>query len=150
MALELELASELPKSVDKTLLVAVTNALSERIAGMAGKLNLKFLGEKQMIELNQRYASNPEATDVLTFDYREGGESSEEIGDIAICLPIARAQAKSANIPLEHEIAWLLLHGALHLAGYDHVNKSEQAKMELSQLDIAKKVGLLARTFEWK
>ena len=78
-----------------------------------------------MREMNRRFRGKDRPTDVLSFPRDEGG-------DIAICMEIAQENANRYRHPLSQELKILLLHGMLHLAGYDHeTDDGEMAKREM-------------------
>ncbi len=84
--------------------------------------------------LNREYAGEDEATDVLAFSMQEGEEfvSPDDVlrlGEVIISYPTALRQAKEARRPVEEEIAHLLVHGALHLLGYDHAEPADEQRM---------------------
>ncbi len=76
-----------------------------------------------MTELNSAWRGRDRTTDVLAFAQREGpGPAPDEnlLGDVVICIDQARRQAAENRVPLERELAMLLVHGVLHLLGYEH------------------------------
>lgn len=84
-----------------------------------------FLADNEtMRELNRRYRSIDRPTDVLSFPL----DDESLLGDIAVSLDKARAQATEFNVTYEQELARLLVHGLLHLVGYDHVKGGRQAR----------------------
>ncbi|MCL4232301.1 MAG: rRNA maturation RNase YbeY [Dehalococcoidia bacterium] len=114
--------------------------LSERV--MAGEdvaagtaLAVILTGDDDLRRMNRDFLGIDEPTDVLSFpdeadDFIQGVASEPLLGDIAIALPTAERQAQAAGHPLAAELAHLLVHGILHLCGYDHVNSAEEeAKM---------------------
>jgi probable rRNA maturation factor len=85
-------------------------------------------------DLNREYAGDDEATDVLAFSLREGEEfvSPDEVqrlGEVVISYPTAQRQAEEAGRAVEEEVAHLLVHGILHLLGYDHTEEDEERVM---------------------
>lgn len=84
------------------------------------KISLVFTDEKLSEELNSKYRGKNQSTDVLSFSY------SENEGEIVICYSIAVSQAKENKISIKNELTRLLVHGILHLAGYDHITKEEE------------------------
>jgi probable rRNA maturation factor len=84
-----------------------------------------------MRSLNRRYRGKDRTTDVLSFPMREGRFSrvrQELLGDIVICMPVAARQARSAGGTFREEIDRLLVHGLLHLLGYDHERGRKEAR----------------------
>lgn len=80
-------------------------------------------GDSEMRRLNQQFRGKDYATDVLSFPISDG-HRSESLGDIAISIGRARAQARQFGHSLEDEIRILMLHGVLHLLGMDHETDS--------------------------
>ena len=82
-----------------------------------------LVGERAMRALNRRWRGLDRTTDVLSFSQREGaggGLHPEVLGDIVICVPVARRQAAAAGHCLAAELDRLAAHGLLHLSGYEH------------------------------
>ena len=104
------------------------------------EMSLSLVGEAKIKELNCAYRDKNEVTDVLSFPLEEARLKKYDIlplGDIFICLPFAVKEAERQNISLEKELAWLTVHGLLHLLGYDHENSvSESRKMEKLEKNI--------------
>lgn|SRR3989344_1688087 len=105
------------------------------------ELSLNLVGEEKIKELNKQYRNKDEVTDVLSFPMNEtfnfqlpalpAGRStfnSIDLGDIFICLPFAKKQAKLENVDIETKLAQLAVHGFLHLLGYDHEKSEEEAE----------------------
>jgi probable rRNA maturation factor len=91
---------------------------------------IAFVSDKRIRELNRQFRDVDKATDVLSFP--AGGPDASELGDIAISVETAAAQAKESGLSFEDEIAQLILHGLLHLAGYDHeTDNGEMNRLEL-------------------
>jgi probable rRNA maturation factor len=87
-----------------------------------------------MRSLNRQYRGKDRTTDVLSFPLREGRFSRVQphvLGDIVLSLPAAARQAKAAGEPYHIEIERLLVHGYLHLLGYDH----ERSRAEARRMD---------------
>lgn len=85
-----------------------------------------------MRTLNRTYRGKDKTTDVLSFAMREGRFSRiqpELLGDIVICPPVAARQAAALGHPVRHEIDRLLVHGLLHLVGYDHERGKRDAAL---------------------
>lgn len=94
-----------------------------------GNMAIKLGDKEESRVLNKQYRQKDYPTDVLSFPFNE--EVPEEgfyLGDIFICYPVAEEQAKENGITLEEELFTLMLHGVLHLAGYDHETDSGEMK----------------------
>lgn len=104
---------------------------------LRGSIVIKIGGEEESQALNSQYRKKDSPTDVLSFPLHEELPNGYYLGDIHICFPIAREQALEAGISLEQEMFTLMVHGLLHLAGYDHEN--DQGDMLSLQDKILKK-----------
>ncbi len=93
-------------------------------------ISVVFIGSKKMRELNHKYRGKNYNTDVLSFSYHDNEASLEEffIGEIFINPEKAKIQARQYGGTLWEEINRLLVHGILHLLGYDHENSSISAR----------------------
>jgi probable rRNA maturation factor len=120
----------------------VASADLERVARAAlegenvpsAELGILITSDAIIHDLNRRYADEDKATDVLSFSLREGEEfvSPDDIvrlGEVIISLDTAKRQAEEAGRALEAEVAHLLVHGILHLLGYDHAEAEEERAM---------------------
>lgn len=114
-------------------------------------LSVIFVDENSIAELNQRWMDEPGPTDVLSFpmDELRPGDNSESIsesllGDIVICPQIAQSQAVAANKSVNDEINLLLVHGFLHLLGFDHAEPAEHKQMFSLQDQILAEWGVSA------
>lgn len=118
-----------------------TQAFFERILGIAGRalrlkkgtyeISINLVGERRIRELNKRYRRKDAVTDVLSFPLGAEalrGYNEKALGDLFICLPYAYTCAKRENMTLDAKMAWLTVHGLLHLLGYDHERSPEDEK----------------------
>jgi probable rRNA maturation factor len=104
-----------------------TNALAA-IGKRESSATIAFVSDNRIRELNRKFRDVDKATDVLSFPEDE----SDSLGDVAISLDTAARQAKENGLSLDNEIAQLILHGLLHLAGYDHeTDNGEMNRLEL-------------------
>ena len=89
---------------------------------------IAFVSDKRIRELNRQFRGVDKATDVLSFPE----DDPDSLGDVAISLETAARQAKDNSLSLDNEIAQLILHGLLHLSGYDHeTDNGEMNRLEL-------------------
>lgn len=113
-------------------LPAIRNLIA-RILSAAGEsnaaLSVEFIGDRRMRRLNVQYRGRDRTTDVLAFAMREApGPRSKWLGDVVISVPRAAKQAGEQGHPVQHEMAVLLIHGILHLLGYDHERGGTEAR----------------------
>lgn len=110
--------------------------------------NIKFVSEDEIQKLNSDFRKIDRATDVLSFPNFENPseEFFEEedifLGDIAICKPVAKKQAKEYGHSFKRELCFLALHGFLHIMGYDHIEKEDEEKMMGLAKEILKENGV--------
>jgi len=97
---------------------------------------IAFVSDRKIRELNRQFRGVDKATDVLSFPAGEPDDS--ELGDIAISVDTAATQAKENGLKFEGEIAQLILHGLLHLTGYDHA--TDNGEMNRLELRLRKKL----------
>ncbi len=100
-------------------------------------------GDEQLHELNQKYLGVDAPTDVLSFpaDLVDPETNVNYLGDVLISFPRALAQAAGGGHPVEQELRLLVVHGMLHLLGYDHSQPEEKEKMWAIQAKILSKLG---------
>jgi probable rRNA maturation factor len=119
------------------------HALNEVVEAAGKSLTVAFVSDKKMKELNSLYRGKKTTTDVLSFpaaeefeDLNASAESESYLGDIAISLEQAQRQALENKLDFETEIKQLILHGILHLCGYDHeTDNGEMNDRELKLRD---------------
>ena len=111
------------------------------------QLSLSLVGKTRMRSLNRRYRGQNYPTDVLAFPMESMGEQTEIfLGDVVICLPIAIGQASRFGNSPDQEIFRFLIHGTLHLQGYDHEQSPREAKrMQRKERAIAQKLSPIPR-----
>lgn len=106
--------------------------------------SIHLVGEKKIRELNRKYRKQDVVTDVLSFPLCEKREIRDridkEIGDVFLCVPRIKKQAKEYGVFFEEEFCRILTHGILHLLGFDHENKIEAKKMFKLQERIIKQL----------
>ena len=95
------------------------------------ELVVRIVDEAEITALNQRYRGKDGATNVLSFPYEPiPGVETGLLGDVVICAPVVAREAVAQGKALEAHWAHMVIHGVLHLLGYDHGNDSEAREME--------------------
>ncbi|MBI3165074.1 MAG: rRNA maturation RNase YbeY [Chloroflexi bacterium] len=109
-----------------------------------GDLSIVLSDDRHLHELNLDYLGVDSPTDVLSFPAAETDPETESLylGDIAISIPRAMQQAQNAGHPVEAEAQLLVVHGVLHLLGYDHSTDEEKAVMWAEQARVLERLGL--------
>ena len=97
------------------------------------ELSVLLTDDKKIRELNKKYRGQDRATDVLSFPQNEGEENEPDyhlMGDVVISTVTAKRQASQHGLSLEEEIVLLLIHGILHLLGFNHERSEEACHMK--------------------
>lgn len=110
--------------------------------GRTGEISVRVVEEPEMSELNERYRNKPGPTNVLSFPF-EGmpGVAPGFLGDIVVCAPVLEHEARAQGKTLEAHWAHLVVHGTLHLLGYDHVSSAQARVMESAEREILAGLG---------
>lgn len=140
-----QVAGESP--LDNKILLKLAEAVSEKlVVKKLSNIGISFVDSAEIKKLNKKYSGDDYATDVLSFHYED---NPDVLGDIAICTELASKQASEHGISLESELVLLLLHGSLHLLGYDHQDEQGVASMDKLQSDIMEALKYNYRDFKW-
>ena len=130
-------ANEQDTNVDEVRLGALArHALNSEDVSDAAELSILLVGADHIRRLNHRFAGDDYATDVLAFPMMERDEQDELLGDVVICPSIAGDNAAKLGHSLEAELDTLVVHGTLHLLGYDHHREDDKARMYKRQQEI--------------
>jgi rRNA maturation RNase YbeY len=114
---------------DQARLDVLARAILSDVGEASAELGIVFVGDQRMRGLNRRYRGKDHATDVLAFAMREASHfNADVLGDVVIAVPTAARQAKQGQHSLDEELAVLLVHGILHLCGYDHERSEKEAR----------------------
>ena len=138
--LDLDLISErAEKTIEEVLRV---EKIEENV-----EVSLSIVDKDEIHILNRDYRSVDRPTDVLSFPMDEEGFDDEGnpillLGDIVICLDVAKEQAKDFGHSLEREIMYLICHSTLHLLGYDHIEEDDKREMRSKEKEIMKNLGV--------
>lgn len=108
---------------------AVAQLVREREQARDGAAGVAFVSDPEMCDFHARFMDDPTTTDVLSFP----DDAEDYWGDVIVCTDEARRQALALGHPYPFELAVLVLHGLLHLIGYDHtVDRGEMSRLEES------------------
>jgi probable rRNA maturation factor len=104
-------------------------------------LTLAFVGDEELRDLNREFRSVYRTTDVLSFSSKTLDPESgiRYLGDVVISVPTAKSQAAHAGHELSQELDLLVVHGVLHLLGFDHDTRSRKTRMWQIQNEILRK-----------
>lgn len=109
-----------------------------------GNISVHIVGDKKIRDINKIYRDKDKVTDVISFAIEEGENifdfiDEKDLGDIFICANQIRRQAKENNISEKEEMIRMLVHGILHILGYDHLQEVDAKKMFALQEKFVKK-----------
>lgn len=102
---------------------------------------IRIVDETESRDLNSRFRDKDNATNVLAFPSDSDLLEYDCLGDLVICAPIVVAEATAQGKPVEAHWAHLVVHGMLHLQGFDHNNDDETAQMEALEIKILNFLG---------
>jgi len=107
--------------------------------GAPGQITVRIVGEEEGLALNRDYRGQDHATNVLTFDYER---TPVVVADLVLCAPVVAREALEQGLALADHYAHLLVHGALHAQGHDHLDDAEALVMEARESEIMRSLGL--------
>ena len=116
--------------------------LSSRIK--AAEVCIRIVDEAESQQLNAQYRKKDAPTNVLSFYYDLADEVQGEqrfLGDLVICGQVLEKEAKAQQKTLEAHWAHMVIHGLLHLIGYDHQNETQASEMEKEEISMLEKLG---------
>lgn len=111
-------------------------ARARQVAGVSGEVNVLLTGNAEMRRLNREFRGKDQATDVLSFP----DSAKAAGGELAVCAPMAASQARLLGHSASQEVQVLILHGLLHLAGYDH--ERDHGRMARQETKLRRALGL--------
>lgn len=111
------------------------------------ELTIRIVDTTEMQTLNKQYRSKDYPTNVLSFPSSIPATLREKldshfIGDIIICPNILSKESVEQNKVLDHHWAHMIVHGVLHLLGYDHINQTDEEKMQALEIQILSQLGI--------
>ena len=120
---------------------AVRKALAREGVERA-EISILLVGDRRMAKLHEEWLGIPGPTDVITFDLAEGGPQGGLQGDIAVSTETARRMARELGWAPRHEVAYYVVHGLLHLAGYDDLVPEKRRAMRARERVLMAAAGL--------
>jgi probable rRNA maturation factor len=118
-----------------------SEALGRRAAN--AELSVRLVGRAEGRKLNAHYRGKDYATNVLSFPASSpvARAATQPLGDLVICPPVLRAEALEQRKTLRAHWAHLVVHGALHLIGYDHERDADARRMERREIAVLRRLG---------
>ena len=105
------------------------------------EITVRLVDEAESADLNKRYRGKRGATNVLSFTYDLAPGKAGLAGDLVICAPVVQREAAQQNKRPRAHWAHMVVHGILHLRGYDHVHKTDAQIMEAFEIRALKRLG---------
>lgn len=144
-------SSRLPSGIRLLVRRACTAVLITENFEFPAEVNVTFVDDAEIQQLNKQHRNIDQSTDVLSFPLGENGvydinpeNGAKMLGDIVISVDHAVKQARIYGHSLQREIAFLAVHSMLHLLGYDHVNGGlEEMRMREKEEDVLNKLGVV-------
>ncbi len=117
--------------------------LALQLLGKDTEISISLIDFDEMSQLNETYRHKTGPTNVLAFPFEKPDDIELSLlGDLAICVPQMIIEAKTQHKPLNDHFAHLVIHGCLHLQGFDHLTKSDATHMEQLEIDLLKKLNI--------
>ncbi len=110
---------------------AVLQTIPDKISNTQNEVTIRIVDNEESAELNEHYREKKGPTNVLSFpDDPIVGFESDSLGDIILCAPLIKKEAAEQGKTLESHWAHLIIHGVLHVLGYDHIEEEDATVME--------------------
>lgn len=104
---------------------------------------VRIVDEQESAELNQHYRHKQGPTNILSFPVEiPDGIDLNLLGDLVICAPVLEQEAQQQHKPLAHHWAHIIIHGVLHLLGYDHLDDEQAEEMESKEIALLQKLNI--------
>lgn len=146
--IEIDYNSNVKNKYSAKDLQKIAELVAKKEKKVKGVVEINMIGDKEMTELNFQYRGKKYPTDVLSFAWTEDKKiKSNLLGQIYICYPQIKRQAKEYKIKEHEELARMLIHGLLHLVGHDHIKNAPAKKMFAIQEGIINGLGYVSQKF---
>ena len=142
-----QLSEQLPS--DEQLELWASSALKDRKKD--AELSIRIVDRQESQQLNHQYRDKDKPTNVLSFEFQaptgiiggiDGGIELNLLGDLVICASVVEQEAKQQNKLIFDHWAHMVIHGCLHLLGYDHITNEQAEVMEQLEIDILQQLGI--------
>jgi len=142
LQLDLQIACEHVGLPSTHLFERWAQAALEAVNQSRQELTIRITEQEEIHALNRTYREKDKPTNVLSFPFESiPGIDDETLGDIVICKSVVESEANEQNVPTEAHWAHLVIHGILHLCGYDHISDEEADQMETLETSVLSDLG---------
>ena len=136
-----ELLKEAPDT--KTIVTLIDNLLDYLKIEQIFSCTIRLVDSADSAEFNQKYRNKQGPTNVLSFPYELlPGVESDLLGDLLICAPLVVSEARAQHKTVAMHLSHLVVHGTLHLLGYDHITNKEAQEMESIEIQVLENNGI--------
>ncbi len=145
MHIHLDIAESYRPHIEHQLIEnAALATLHHQKAPSNGEVSIVITSEEQLGDLNSQFRGIDTPTDVLSFpsELTDPESGAAYLGDVVISYPRAEAQSQAGGHEIAEELQLLIVHGLLHLLGYDHANPKEKDRMWAIQTEILSQLGI--------
>ena len=118
-----------PLAASRVESIARATLAAERVRD--AMLSITFLSNPAMARLNSKHFGHRGGTDVISFGYKRTRRGSPVVGDVYIAPAVARANAIVHGVPMREEVARLVVHGVLHVLGYEHPESERRTRSRM-------------------
>lgn len=122
-----------PEGLDDAGVAAAARAAVAQGDREVSELSIALVNDPTLAELHGRYLDDPSVTDVMSFDVTPGPESAPLVGEIVVSVDRARAVAARRGVRLDYELALYVVHGTLHLCGFDDIEADDRSAMRAAE-----------------
>jgi probable rRNA maturation factor len=131
---------KIPKNLSHSYCEKVAKALEKVVKiPQNGRVNLIVISAQDMASMNQQYRGKEGPTDILTFSYYTPDSKKDDVvGEIYLCLEKIKIYAKERGITYQEQLEHIIIHGLVHLIGYDHETEKQSKEMENIELSLKK------------
>jgi len=132
----------LSEEPDEAQVVSWLEFVLDRLDRQSSEVSVRIVGEDEIAALNWEYRGLGNATNVLSFPAGISVEEVEFLGDIVICSKVVKLESDQYGMGFVNRYAHMLIHGLLHLLGYDHMEEAAQIRMEQLEIDLLLRLGM--------
>lgn len=123
--------------IEKKVVDNLVEKLSRELEFSIGYLELNFVGVETILDINKNHLDHNNTTDIITFNYSD--ENCSFDAEIFISVPDALENSKKYGVTIDNELGRLIIHGLLHLLGYDDTIASKKKKMKAKENELVEK-----------
>ena len=142
LTVHIDCVSKVANVPDEAVIMQWTQAAMEGYARDKVEVGVRIVDEKEIAELNKRFRKTSEPTNVLSFPFEDPpGIKTGLLGDVVICAPVVCHEARAQGRHEAAHLAHILVHGIMHLRGYDHQTRAQADVMEHMEIRVLERLG---------